>query len=156
MSRSTFIVVIKPWNEIMCTMSRTTDWATFLQDFSTASKVRCLYYSGESYAFEWELPTSIVVIGFLVKWILNWNRCLTERAQTRDSFGRTNDAGIVFDKRNVRVFKWIFKKYILCHYFVCVHLFLLVPSPIAKRLIISSRAKCVLSELQNRMPHTSF
>ena len=47
MSRSTFIVVIKSWNEIMCTMSRTTDWATFLQDFSTASKVLCLYFTVE-------------------------------------------------------------------------------------------------------------
>ena len=47
MSRSTFIVVVKSWKEIMCTMSRTTDWATFLQDFSTASKVRCLYFAVE-------------------------------------------------------------------------------------------------------------
>ena len=47
MSRSTFMVVIKSWNEIMCTMSRTTDWATFLPDFSTASKVRFLYFTVE-------------------------------------------------------------------------------------------------------------
>ena len=47
------------------------------------------------------------VIGFLVKWMLNWNKYLRERAQTRDSFGGTNDAAIVvrisFDK--IRVFK---------------------------------------------------
>ena len=154
MSRSTFMVVIKSWNEIM---SRTTDWATFLQDFSTASKVRFLYFTVEKVTLlngNYQLLCYWLFSQVDVKLKQIFKGTRSDWRQFWTNKWRCNCSANFIWQKNHSGFQINFQK---IHSLLLFCLCSFIPlDALANRQEVNNFVARVLSELQNRMPHTSF